>query len=219
MARPRFQNLPPERRREILDVAARHFAADGFAAASVNRILEDAGLSKGAAYYYFDDKADLFVTVVEEAWNEVAEAARFDVENTHWPEYWDEFERLYRLQFEQFAGRPHLWRTAKAAQEVLTDPSGERLLPRFEALMTTFVRILREGQEAGCVRSDLPMDLLWTMLGGLDGAIDTWFLDHPEALEREPELPARTFAVLRRLLEPPKGEGASRDPDGSREDR
>jgi AcrR family transcriptional regulator len=49
----------------LLDVAMQHFAQYGFETASLNEILADAKLSEGAYYYYFDDKGDLFATVIE----------------------------------------------------------------------------------------------------------------------------------------------------------
>lgn len=63
----RFEKLAPEKREHLLDVAAREFAIYGFADASINRILEQAQMSKGATYYYFEDKVDLFCTVVRYA--------------------------------------------------------------------------------------------------------------------------------------------------------
>ena len=42
------------------EVAAREFGEHGFEGASLNHILAEAGVSKGAAYYYFEGKADLF---------------------------------------------------------------------------------------------------------------------------------------------------------------
>src|SRR5258708_31869284 len=60
----RFEKLAPAKRERILEVAAQEFAAKGFEGASVNRILERAQMSKGAAYYYFADKADLFGAAV-----------------------------------------------------------------------------------------------------------------------------------------------------------
>ena len=35
--------------------------AHGFENASLNRIIKKAGISKGAMYYYFDDKMDLYI--------------------------------------------------------------------------------------------------------------------------------------------------------------
>ncbi len=207
MPRPRFERLPEERRRQILDVAARHFAADGFAASSLNRILAEAGVSKGAAYYYFDDKADLFATVVEEAFREVGGDLGIDIARLDGPQMWDELQRVYQRQFEQLGERPHLWRTAKAAGEVLGDPAGARLAPCFQALIAQAQQVLLAAQRAGRVRDDLPLQLLWSMIEGLDAAIDDWVLAHPDALRDDPELPRRTFAVLRGMLEPPRDGG------------
>ena len=47
----RFEKLAPEKREHLLEVAAREFAIYGFADASINRILEQAQMSKGATYY------------------------------------------------------------------------------------------------------------------------------------------------------------------------
>src|SRR5215475_6981545 len=62
---PRFHKLEREKRERLLEVAAQEFAMYGFEDASINRILERAQMSKGAAYYYFADKVDLFFTVVQ----------------------------------------------------------------------------------------------------------------------------------------------------------
>ena len=61
----RFTKMPHEKRERLFTVAAQEFAAHGFEAASLNRILEEAHIGKSSAYYYFEDKADLFRTVVE----------------------------------------------------------------------------------------------------------------------------------------------------------
>lgn len=208
MPRPRFLKLPPERRAEILDVAARHFAESGFTGASLNRILEEAGVSKGAAYYYFDDKGDLFATVVEQAWDE-AEAVLwphgFDAERLIAGDFWKELEELYLGQIALFDVKPAVWRMAKATPTVLDDPSASRLGPRLDALMQTVRRVLEQGRARGLIRDDLPADLLVAMIGGLDAAIDAWLLDHPESVHEDPTLAARTFAALRGLLEPPRG--------------
>src|SRR6266436_7121313 len=61
----RFAKMPSEKRERLLTIAAQEFAAHGFEAASLNRILEEARIGKSSAYYYFEDKADLFSTAVE----------------------------------------------------------------------------------------------------------------------------------------------------------
>ena len=53
-------------RERLLDAATRVFANKGYAAASLDEIAEEAGLTKGAVYSNFESKDDLFVTLLEE---------------------------------------------------------------------------------------------------------------------------------------------------------
>jgi AcrR family transcriptional regulator len=57
-------------RAQILRAALKHFANAGYAAASVQRIVDEAKLSKPALYYHFKDKAGLFQALVHEAHDE-----------------------------------------------------------------------------------------------------------------------------------------------------
>ena len=56
-----------ETRRHILRAALKHFANAGYAATSVQAIVDDAKVSKPALYYHFADKAGLFQALVHEA--------------------------------------------------------------------------------------------------------------------------------------------------------
>jgi len=60
----------PETRRQILRAALKHFADAGYAATSVQQIVDDARVSKPALYYHFADKAALFQALVHEAHDE-----------------------------------------------------------------------------------------------------------------------------------------------------
>ena len=51
----------------ILQAALKRFANAGYAATSVQQIVDDAQLSKPALYYHFQDKAELFKALVHEA--------------------------------------------------------------------------------------------------------------------------------------------------------
>src|ERR1035437_9303093 len=54
-------------RQQLLRAALKHFANSGYAATSVQHIVDDAKLSKPALYYHFKDKAGLFQALVHEA--------------------------------------------------------------------------------------------------------------------------------------------------------
>ncbi len=67
MAKPAVNG---ESRREILRAALKRFAHGGYAATSVQQIVEHARVSKPTLYYYFRDKAGLFQALVNEAHDE-----------------------------------------------------------------------------------------------------------------------------------------------------
>lgn len=59
-----------ETRHVILRAALKRFAHGGYAATSVQQIVDDARVSKPTLYYYFADKAELFQALVNEAHDE-----------------------------------------------------------------------------------------------------------------------------------------------------
>jgi AcrR family transcriptional regulator len=65
MSRPARSATQAQTRERLLDAAERAFAAEGFGGASLDRIAEAAGFTRGAVYSNFADKADLFVAVLD----------------------------------------------------------------------------------------------------------------------------------------------------------
>jgi AcrR family transcriptional regulator len=62
--------LNSQTRGEILHAALKRFAYNGYAAATVQQIVDEAKVSKPALYYYFGDKAGLFQALVDRAHDE-----------------------------------------------------------------------------------------------------------------------------------------------------
>lgn len=60
-------------RRALLDVARDRFGTQGFAATSIDEIVGDAGVTKGALYHHFTSKEHLFDRVFDEIETELAD--------------------------------------------------------------------------------------------------------------------------------------------------
>ena len=65
-----------ETREQVLAAAARMFAARGFHATSLDAIAEEAGFSRGAVYYNFADKEELFLELLDRRCAERAQDLR-----------------------------------------------------------------------------------------------------------------------------------------------
>ncbi|MZF88806.1 TetR/AcrR family transcriptional regulator [Streptomyces sp. SID5643] len=67
---------PPERREELLAIAAQVFAAQGYNATTVRKIADAAGMLAGSLYYHFDSKESMLDEILsgflDELW------ARYD---------------------------------------------------------------------------------------------------------------------------------------------
>jgi len=69
--RPKDPHLEARRKAQILEVAARVFAAHGFANTTVQTIANYVGVGNGTVYRYFPTKDQLFLAAVERGLNEL----------------------------------------------------------------------------------------------------------------------------------------------------
>jgi len=73
MARTKHDLRSQATRRQLITAARRLFGARGYAAVGTEEIVRTAGVTRGALYHQFRDKADLFAAVAEEVEAEIAE--------------------------------------------------------------------------------------------------------------------------------------------------
>jgi AcrR family transcriptional regulator len=190
----------------LLDAAADAFLRDGYEGASINRILLAAGLSKGAFYYYFDDKADLAAAVLAResaSWIEVVGSLPLPATPA---EFWQVMAGLNErglAEVRRSRGRGDLLlRLGIAAArhpEVI-----ERLGPFFVQARDRIAALYRRGQELGVVRADLSVDALMAILQGAKQAVGSALLPADRAPS---DAEIREFArvnldVLRRIVAP-----------------
>lgn len=210
MPRPRFSKLSPAKRQRILEAAAKEFAAHGYQGASLNKILEEAQISKGAAYYYFDDKADLYTTTVKQYTQELIGDLTFDVERLDGETFWPRLADFYWQQFVASYDQPWAFAAIKSAARLSEGALAENaaLAAYLEVVLENVLVLLQHGQEVGAVRRDLPDDLLLSLFIAVDDAGDRWLLDRWEELTREElEAVVRKIAdAMRRLLTPAAAE-------------
>ncbi len=107
MARTVKQEEYTARRKEILAVAQRLVYSVGYDHLSIQDILDELEISKGAFYHYFDSKQDLLEALIEHLVDEVEPLIIPIIEDPHLPT----LDKLHR--FFDTASR---WKTARKAQ-------------------------------------------------------------------------------------------------------
>ena len=110
MVRPRFAKLPEAQQQAILSAALDEFAAHGFHDASLNRVIDAAGISKGSMYYYFDDKEDLYIHVARvELERLLGRLGPFPIPAQTDPDvFWSTLEGFYLRLMSALAASPQL---------------------------------------------------------------------------------------------------------------
>lgn len=205
MARPRFHRLSAAKQDAILDAALDEFSAHGFTAASFNRIIAAAGTSKGAMYYYFDGKEDLYAEVIVRQLERLLECGGpLELPADVGPDvFWSEIEEFYLRMLRLLEDAPQTalllrdWLTGSAppAVQAVTRDAEERMRP-------WLMRLVATGQAAGAVRTDLPAELLLAAATGLGQAMDAWMITQPPGAADLAETAHVLIDMMRRALEP-----------------
>ena len=61
-----FLRLNDEKKKKLIDASFKEFSLYNFNDVSINRIIKEAGISRGSFYMYFEDKKDLYFYLLEQ---------------------------------------------------------------------------------------------------------------------------------------------------------
>ncbi len=153
-------------RQRLLDAAARHFAAAGFAGTSLRTVAREAGVTPAMVAYYFGDKAGLLEAVLGEGLAEVLAALESALEARDGAAE-PALGRFVTAELEALTSHP--WIPRIMVQEVLArdTPLREVFVDRFARRALDLVRpAMAEDMAAGRLRDDLdPRLVILSVIG------------------------------------------------------
>ena len=195
------QKSPEERRddqrRRILMGAARVFGRDGYAAASVATILECSGVSRGTFYRHFNDLADVFLAVKQEAANLLFDFVEERIR--------DESNPAERLRAGVNAFLSLVAENADLVRVFRRESPANRPSHREirNQTLNRFVTLIREGaaeaQKQGLIKN-MPDDLtIYALVVAFEGVIARYLdsRDEGRVLEAETAMVSLCFRALR----------------------
>jgi AcrR family transcriptional regulator len=171
-------------RKEIVDASMKLFARRGYHGTSISHIAEATGLTKGALYWYFKGKEDLFLTVLErikENWRKTV-LSRIEEPDA----VLEKLEGLFDSTSEMVASNDnpysmHLFLVAAGAQPEM--PEFEHAIKSaYSEHVKIIADTIRTGQEDGEIRRDIDAEsAAMGIIGSLDGIVLQARL-HPPAI-------------------------------------
>ena len=163
---------PPEvRRAQILEAALDCFGSKGLHAAKMDDIVKSSGLSKGAIYWHFKSKDELFLALFD-AFEEELFAA------------WEEIPQSDAVQSLRRAGEIALTRMLamrpllEAWTEFLRHPTSRRRMAKvYQRTRARLAGTLRDGVSRGQIRDCDPDDLAGALTALVEGLLLQAFAD------------------------------------------
>ena len=200
------------RRNEILDVAQKLVYTKGYNQMSIQDILDDLKISKGAFYHYFDSKQALLDGLVERMLVEADRVMSPILEEQDVPalekmrQYFNAGTRWKKEQKPFLVNLMRVW--YDDANVLLRKRQEDAIMKYFAPKLAV---IIRQGIVEGVFSTKYPDQFADTMVGlshGLeDKIIDLLLADHPppDALEQLESIIGAYYESLERILGAPPG--------------
>src|SRR5690349_224531 len=170
---------PPAAAVEILDAAARLFAARGYEQTSMDDIADELGATKGRVYHYYRSKADLLIGILIRGSTALIEAVRpIASSDSSATQRLAEMSRIHALTM--MINNDYQRVAFRSLNEQLFDGRGRRqmgwdhvlaLRDEYESL---FLSVVVQGARAGEFRTDDPALTVRALLGSLNW-IPVWY--------------------------------------------
>lgn len=177
MPTAKIHNIPPKKLKSIMVSAIREFSQHGYEQASFNRIITNAGISKGSMYYYFESKEDLFLLLLKNCIKSLEEKLKPTQELDTAASFWQEAEQLLGHVLKYFLSDPALGRFLSKVTTSLDQNNGAPTQTLTVKLNTWLTSFIQKGQELGAIRSDMPTEFILAMSWNIWRTGITWLFE------------------------------------------
>ena len=150
-----FLNLESKKQQRIVEAAVGEFAGKGYARASMNVVVERAGISKGALFKYFQSKSGLFAFVYRMAFNQVKDYLRAVRDENKESPFFERLEKVVRAGTDFIRRHPGLARIYYHIRFTGDAPASRQILQELEHESLRFIQsLVEEARERGELRRD-----------------------------------------------------------------
>ncbi len=202
----RFEKLDDEKKSNILETAAAEFAANGFEGASLNQIINNATISKGTFYYYFEDKFDLFGAVFRHYFDPRMLLDRELIMSAETPDdFWEYFTTSSHQSMMLAVKKPLAIELGTALSALSPELLAQGEVGAYIAEVTALlVEVIEHGQDIGAIRTDIPLEFLIQIWTSVDMAFTRWSLPRWKDLDEEEQADLMLLGIdtYKRIMTP-----------------
>jgi AcrR family transcriptional regulator len=163
-----FLKLSREKQQRILAAAINEFADKGYARASMNVVVEKAGISKGALFKYFRSKGGLFAFVYKMALNRVKDDLRGVRDESKEAPFFDRLQRIMQAGVDFIHHHPGLARIYYHIMFTGDSPYKNEILGEIHGESLKFIQaLIEQGMARGELRRDLDPESVAFVLGSV----------------------------------------------------
>jgi AcrR family transcriptional regulator len=150
-----------DRRRQLMDFAARRFAENGYHPTSVAEIVSGMGVGKGVFYWYFSSKEELLIEILRDA--------QYDLRKTQSLAIGDESDPVRRIELGIRASLEWIGQQRHLSTLFQFAATEERFAPTIrrgqQVAVADTARHVREALEQGRIQGGDPLVLTHAILG------------------------------------------------------
>lgn len=176
-----------EHKQKLLDAALEEFNAYGYELASINRILDTAGMSKGQFYYHFKNKEALYFALMEFGVQKKLEyfASLNLLENSP-KDIFDLFKTQLHYGLAFAVEHPAIYQLSQTLLKEKGNPIYEKVMARYDFKDNEVIgQMISSAYARGEFRDDFPLTFIKQMIGYLFNQVtDFVTLDDPDEMEK-----------------------------------
>lgn len=172
----KFDAIPLEKQQKILNAAMQVFAEEGYEKASTNRIVQEAGISKGLLFHYFQNKKQLYLYLYDYCLNFLMEIFYEKIDYNE-RDFFAQIDKISRLKMETMIQHPLIFKFVEIAyfdtklidiEEVISTKSEQLMTESMSKIFSnTDQSLFKEGIDANMAMQTV----LWASEGYIQSLV------------------------------------------------
>ena len=158
-----FEKLPASEQQKIIKVCIEEFGDKGYTRASTNTIVKNAGIPKGTLFYFFENKKNLFLYLVDHAVERYIEFVETYTEDLP-PDLFDRLLYMFEVRMRFTVHAPHLYRFFFRTLLNVPDELKADMRDRFESYTAASRDLMSEGVDVSRLREGISVDQVMELI-------------------------------------------------------